>query len=415
MPERHAAPAPGRLGALALLRRRAGFRNLWLALTLSYAGTGSALTALLLYAQRSQGTGIAVAAILLALMLPRLLGPVAGAIADRTDLRRLMIGCDAGQTALYAAIALLPPFGVIVALTAFATLLTAAYGPARTALLPNLVERDELLSANSLIGTAFNMQVAVGPLLGGLLFAAGGASLALWVNAGTFAMSALLTSRVPRTPRPEADPDRTPAGVLTETREGFRYAMSHPVVRVVVLTLLFGLIFLTMDNVALVFLVRSTLDGGAVAFGIAFAAFGVGMIAGALALLGHRRFSPLTLYLAGLVMTGLGTLLTGLSPAIAFVIPFQALAGAGNGIDNVANETLLQQRVPRSMLGRVFGLTGTAANAGGGLAALLGGVLLDVTSPRAVLVIGGAGGLVVAAVAIAAVARNGERDTSPSG
>jgi MFS family permease len=413
VPERHAAPAPGRLGALGLLRRRAGFRNLWLALTLSYAGTGSALTALLLYAQRSQGTGIAVAAILLALMLPRLLGPVAGAIADRTDLRRLMIGCDVGQTALYASIALLPPFGVIVALTAVATLLTAAYAPARTALLPNLVEHDELLSANSLIGTAFNMQVAVGPLLGGLLFAAGGASLALWVNAGTFAMSALLTSLVPRTPPREADPDGP--GILTETREGFRYAMSHPVVRVVVLTLFFGLIFLTMDNVALVFLVRSTLDGGAVAFGIAFAAFGVGMIVGALALLGHRRFSPLTLYLAGLVMTGLGTLLTGLAPAIAFVIPFQALAGAGNGIDNVANETLLQQRVPRSMLGRVFGLTGTAANAGGGLAALLGGLLLDVTSPRTVLVIGGAGGLVVAAVAIAAVARNPGRDTSPSG
>jgi MFS family permease len=414
VPERHAAPAPGRLSALGLLRQRAGFRYLWLALTLSYTGTGSALTALLLYTQRSQGTGIAVAAILLALMLPRLLGPFAGAIADRTDLRRLMIGCDLGQTALYAVVALLPPFGAIVALTALATLLTTAYSPARTALLPNLVERDELLSANSLIGTAFNMQIAVGPLLGGLLFAAGGASLALWVNAATFAASALLTSRVPRTAPREADPDG-PHGVWTETKEGFRYAMSHPFVRVVVLTLLFGLIFLAMDNVALVFLVRTTLHGGAVEFGIASAAFGVGMVVGALALLGHQRFSPLALYLAGLLMTGVGTLLTGIAPAIAFVVPFQALAGAGNGIDNVANETLLQQRVPRAMLGRVFGLTGTAANAGGGLAALLGGILLDVTSPRTVLVIGGAGGLVVTAAAIAALARTRARDTSPGG
>jgi MFS family permease len=412
VPFRRGAPSPGRVSAVRLLTDRAGFRNLWLALTLSYTGTGAALAALLLYAQRTQGTGVAVAAILLALALPRLLGPFAGTLADRTDLRRLLIACDIGQTALFAAIALLPPFGVIIALTALATLLTTAYAPARTAMVPNLVEHDELLSANSLIGTAFNMQVAVGPLLGAVLFAAGGASLALWVNAATFAVSALLTSRVPPAPRSEVDA-KAPAGVLAETREGFQFAMTHPFTRVVVLTLMFGLIFLAMDNVALVFLVRDTLEGGAVAYGLASGAFGLGMVAGALALLGHRRFSPVTLYLAGLVMTGFGTLLTGLSPAIAFVIPFQGLAGAGNGVDNVANETLLQQGVPRPMLGRVFGLTGTAANVGAGVAALIGGVLLDVTSPRVVLLIAGVGGLAVTAWGISSLAR--ARDTSPSG
>ncbi len=91
-------------------------------------------------------------------------------------------------------------------------------------------------------------------------------------------------------------------------------------------------------------------------------------------------------------MTGAGTLFTGLAPAVGFVIPFQVLAGAGNGVDNVASETLIQQRVPGPMLGRVFGLTGTAANAGASVAALLGGILLDLTSPRTVLVIGGVGG-----------------------
>ena len=414
MPQRHVAPAPGRLSALALLRERAGFRNLWLALTLSYTGTGAALTALILYAEDSQGTGIAVAAILVALTVPRLLGPFAGAIADRTDLRRLMVGCDLGQTALYGAIALLPPFAAIIALTALATLLTTVYSPARTAMLPNLVEREELLSANSLIGTAFNMQIAAGPLVGGLLFAAGGAELALWVNAATFAVSALLTSLVPSPPPRAAEPDG-PDGVLAETREGFRFAMAHPLTRMVTLTLFFGLIFLAMDNVALVFLVQDTLGDGPVAFGLASTAFGVGMVVGALALLGHRRFSPVGLYVGGLAITGIGTLFTGLSPAIGFVVPFQGLAGAGNGIDNVANETLIQQRVPREMLGRVFGLTVTAANAGAGIAALVGGILIDLTSARAVLVIAGVGGLTVALAATWSLARSRDRDTSPSG
>src|ERR687888_234470 len=132
MPFRRGAPAPGRISAVVLLRERHGFRNLWLALALSYTGSGAALTALILYAQRSQGTGLAVAAILDALTVPRLLGPIAGTIADRTDLRRLMIGCDLGQTALYAALALLPPFGAVVALAATATVLTTVYAPART-------------------------------------------------------------------------------------------------------------------------------------------------------------------------------------------------------------------------------------------------------------------------------------------
>ena len=415
MPFRRGVPAPGRVSAAGLLSDRPGFRNLWLALTLSYTGSGAALTALILYAQRSQGTGLAVAGILVAITVPRLLGPIAGTIADRTDLRRLMIGCDLGQTALYAVLALLPPFGAIVALAATATLLTTVYAPARTALLPALVERRELLIANSLIGSAFNMQIAAGPLLGGLLFAAGGASLALWVNAATFAVSAALTSRVPRVPRTEGEPQAAPSGVLGSTREGFAYAMENPLTRIVILTLLFGLIFLAMDNVALVFLVRGTLEGGAVAFGFASAAFGVGMVVGALTLFGQRRFSPVSLYLGGLAMTGVGTLLTGVAPAIGFVVPFQGLAGAGNGIDNVANETLLQQRVPRPMLGRVFGLTNTAANAGAGIAAVLAGVLLDLTSPRTVLVTAGVGGLVVTLVAVRSLARTRGRDTSPGG
>ena len=107
---------------------------------------------------------------------------------------------------------------------------------------------------------------------------------------------------------------------------------------------------------------------------------------------------------------------------MGFVIPFQVLAGAGNGVDNVASETLIQQRVPGPMLGRVFGLTGTAANAGASAAALLGGTLLDLTSPRTVLVIGGVGGLIVTAVAIWSFGRirnpeafTAERDTAPSG
>ena len=141
-------------GALALLRRRPQFRALWAAIGLSYAGSGAAITALTLYVQQTRGTGTAVAAFLIASQVPRLLGPLAGGIADRVDLRSLLIGCDLGQAALFALMATLPSFGVLIALTALTTVLQTAYAPARTAALPNLVEAEELVTANALLGIA---------------------------------------------------------------------------------------------------------------------------------------------------------------------------------------------------------------------------------------------------------------------
>ena len=166
-------------GALALLRRRPQFRALWAAIALSFAGSGAATTALTLYVQQTRGTGTAVAAFLIASNAPRLLGPLAGGVADRVDLRTLLVGCDIGQAILYALIATLPSFGILIALTALATVLQTSYGPARTAIVPNLVEPEELIPANALLGAASNLYVAIGPLVGGILFAAVGASAPL--------------------------------------------------------------------------------------------------------------------------------------------------------------------------------------------------------------------------------------------
>ena len=245
-------------GALALLRRRPQFRALWAAIGLSYAGSGAATTALTLYVQETRGTGTAVAAFLIASQVPRLLGPLAGGIADRTDLRQVMVGCDIGQAVVFAAIATLPTFGLLIALTALTTVLQTSYGPARTALVPNLVEPDELIQANALLGTATNLYVAIGPLVGGLLFAAIGPSAALLVNAVTFLGSAALTTRVPAT-RPPADVEHEP--LLAATGTAARFIWSDRMLRTVTISICLLVAFLAVDNVALVFLVRETLGG----------------------------------------------------------------------------------------------------------------------------------------------------------
>jgi MFS family permease len=393
-------------GALALLRDRPQFRALWAALALSYTGSGAAITALTLYVQQTRGTGTAVAALLIAESAPRLLGPLAGSLADRVDLRRMMIGADLGQMAFFALLALLPPFGLMLALAALTATLQCAYGPARTAALPSLVEYEDLLTANSLTGLATNMFIAVGPLVGGLVFAAGGAAAVMVLNAFTFLGSALLTRGLPPLLSEDREEGREREPFLASALTGLRFAFANPLTRTVTITIFFLFAFLAIDNVALVFLVRDTLGGGAAAYGLVSAVFGVGMLAGSVSVMRGTRRSPAALYLIALIFSSVGALLTGLAPVLAIVALTQLLSGAGNAVEIVASDTIFQQDVPRDLIGRLYGLSSTAVAVGSGVAMALGGFLVDAASPRAAFIVAGLGGLLTAAGAATALLRH---------
>jgi MFS family permease len=186
------------------------------------------------------------------------------------------------------------------------------------------------------------------------------------------------------------------AGFLAVGKEGLAFAWRTRVVRTFVIVLFLGVAFAAVDNVALVFLVRETLGGDPVAFGLVSAAFGIGMIAASVGLsIRGASVAMTTLLVVSWLASGAGTVATGLAPLIAVVAVSQAVSGFGNGLQNVAADTLIQRAVPREMLGRVFGLVSTAAFGGSTLAYAAGGPLLDLTSPRAVFIIAGSGILIV--------------------
>jgi MFS family permease len=385
MPARVGQPAPDAWGA-GLLRSASGFRALWLSRTVSFVGDGIGRVALVLLAARAGPA--AVSLVLLANTVPRLLGPVAGALADRVEQRRLMAGCELGQAIVIGLVAfLLPPLVVLVPLAAVAGLLATAFVPAGRSAVPALVAAADLTRANALLSTALNLQVALGSALGGLAVARAGPRWAFAADAATFVVSAALLSRL--------DPARTgraPTSLLADTVAGLAYVARTPQPRALVLGLLLVVSFAAVDNVALVFLVQGSLGGSASAYGATQACFGVGMLAASLTLGRARsRRPPSTLLLGGVLATATGTLLTGLAPSVGVVAATQVLAGTGNAAENIANDTLVQRLVPRGMLGRVFGATATAAQAGSGIAYAASGLLLAVVSPRAVFLIAGAG------------------------
>jgi MFS family permease len=390
-------PVAGHLSSAArpnVLRSAPTFRRLWLARTLSNVGDGIAFVALVLLVHNRDRTGLAVGSLLLVQAIPRFLGPLAGTIADRVEQRALMIACDVANAALFGAIALWSPsLPLLLALAGTSSAVDTLFSPAGRSALPALVHRDDLLQANAWLGTSFNLQLALGPMIGGAIVLALGPTGALAANIISFLLSAVILSRLP--PLRSAG-DEEQRGFFTTGTEGLRFAWETPVVRTVVVALFFAVAFAAMDNVALVFLVRDTLGGGPLAFGLLSAAFGVGMVAVSTGLsLRLIRLSAGAIFLAGWFFNGVGILLTGLAPALIVAGVGQVLAGCGNGAENIGVETLIQRTVPRPLLGRTFGVASTAAFGGSTLAYAVSGFLLDATSPRTVFVIGGSGVLLV--------------------
>jgi MFS family permease len=189
-------------------------------------------------------------------------------------------------------------------------------------------------------------------------------------------------------------------GLLRGTWEGLRYALGHPAARVLVIGLGFGVMFAAVDDVALVFLARDDLRAGALGYGVLVSVYGIGFALGSFALMRTRATGAAGAFTLGLLLTGVGGLLTGLAPMPGVAALAQAVAGSGNGLDVVATDTLVQRSVPRSHRGRVFGVVSAATLLGGAVARGLGGVLLDLTSARATFVIGGSGVLIVTLVVV---------------
>jgi MFS family permease len=384
---------------VSILRDLPRFRYLWLSKAISSAGSGASRIALVLLVIPSGSA--AVTYTLLATMAGVLVSPVAGAVADRTDQRQLLLMGETGQGVIYAVLAIArPPLPALLPLVALASLLATLASPAGKSSVGRLVPAERRPQANALLSLAFNLQVIVGPAAGGVLAGLAGAPAAFAVNAASFWISALLLTRLGPLPPLRDDtaaagvPSQRRPGLLADTVAGLRYAAQAPLVRGLAVGSFLFLTFASMDNVALVFLVRRSLHGDGVEYGILSAAFGAGMVAASVALARWARCRSGAFWLIGGVISGAaGAIATGLAPTPVLAGAAQAVAGAGNSADLVGTDTLLQQRVPAVMLGRAFSLVYGADQLASVVSYGLAGPLVALAGPRAAFVVAGAGAL----------------------
>jgi MFS family permease len=359
----------------------------------TFLGDSLGLVALMLHVADTTGQALAVALLLLAGdFAPALLGPLAGTVADRLDRRRVMVGCELVQGALVLATALwLPPLPALLALVGLRAVAGQVFQPASRAAVPALVPERDLEHANAAVGVATNGGETLGPLVAAVALPVLGVRGVLLVDAATFLVSAALLGLLPALAG--AGLGRR-ASFLADAGAGLGYVRAEPTVRAVILGYVAIVACNGIDDVALVFLATDTLGGGAAAVGLLLAAVGIGLLAGyALLARAPGRLPMTALLLAGFAVSSAGNLLTGLAWAVAAAFAVQAVRGLGIAALDVAATTLVQRIVPPRLLGRVFGTLYGGIGVAAALAYLLGGLLLDRTSPRVAFVAAGTAGL----------------------
>jgi predicted MFS family arabinose efflux permease len=380
------------------------------AVGLSAGGDFLALIPLVAAVQASSGSGLVVAAFFVALWAPLvILAPLAGRIVDSFETSRVLALSSLLQALVVVAI--IPVSDSDPATIALIALLGCANAIAQAAefsLVPAVAAPGRIKILNGHVETARYLGMTVGPLLGGLLGAAGGLSIALLLNALTFVVIAAAAMRL-RVRR-----ERRAAAAATSPGGGLRVLIGDPLLRLVMAVTFLTLLVMTGVAAAEVFFIREDLGGGDAGYGLLMSAWTIGMVAGALLL--SRRVASGSLAAVALLMIvvqGAGIVAPTLWLWLPFAAPMYVLGGIGHGTKNVLVRTLIHERVAPAAHGRA-GAAYNAIRNGAELGALAtGGVLIELLGARTTLTVQGGIPVLIALVGLLYLLRRPPRDAGP--
>jgi MFS family permease len=385
--------------------RSGGFRRLFIAQTVSRWGDTFNYVAIVILVFRLTGSGLKVGATVIFEVAPVLLfGFIAGVVVDRLPRRRVMIAADLGRAAIAVVLVLFHDQLLVIYAAAFGlSAFSVFFNPAASSSLPALVDRKELVGANSAIWSAAVIsQIVLAPLAGALItFAGPGPAFA--INALTFIVSGTLLFglRLPARPAP-VDRKR-----LQDAVAGIRLIREARLLRVLASVQGLAALSAGATSALLVVLAERHLDVGAARFGILLSAIGIGAGLGPLVLqkviADVRR--PMLIF-GPYLLRGVVDLVLAASASFGVALGALALYGVGTSTGNVTYNTLLQTAVPDEFRGRVFAFFDLVWQSARIISIGAGGLLADAIGIRAVYLFGGL--LLVAAGALGLGATSAE-------
>ncbi len=377
------------------------FVLLWQGQFISQIGTQVHGIAVMFWLKHATGSATIMGTLMMASMLPSvLLGPIGGAFADRHSRRKIILFSDLFSGILVLIVTMMLFYKptevdfIVVWLTVtyiFMGISSAAFGPALSAALPDLVPREKIPAANSLRQTTMQISSFFGQGLGGVLFRILGAPILFLADAVSFFISAfsLIFVKIP-----QKYPERTAGSKAIFNHfkisiiEGLHYVWRNKGLRSLIFAAAFLNFFIAPVGILLPFYVEDTLKSTPDWFGYFMALLGVGAllgyaIAGWIYIPGKKQSMLIVILLIAesLVIGSLGFVK---STYIALIIFF--LIGLFNGTINIYISTILQMTTPTEIRGRVFSVLGTVA---GGLAPIamgLAGIIADLLNKNIPLI-----------------------------
>jgi MFS family permease len=300
---------------------------------------------------------------------PLVFGPLAGVLLDRLDKRRAMIVIDLVRTGLLASIPILHALGLLTlpllyVLVFVIAMFSMAFGPALNATLPLVVKKEQLTGVNALMQSAMTIGQLLGPALSGMLIAAIGAQNALYANAAAFFLSALckIPLRLPHV-RVHRSSDNVWTQAVKDLKDGIRFVFVKQ--RLLFLLMIVASIF-TLGSTAFVYLLPvigdRLLHVGSVALGWLWSSLSLGILATTVWLI----WKPQQTVCARIWMIAIAAAIAAvavpgllMSDSMLWAGGLIVAIGATSGLITPLVSASLQERTPKDLMARVFGLFNT--------------------------------------------------------
>jgi MFS family permease len=357
-------PRPARrlLIDLTPLRRSRDFRFLIGGELVSVLGTQLTTVAVPYQVYRLTHSSLDVGLVSLAQLLPLIAGSLlGGSVVDAMDRRRLLMLAQVLPALCSAGLAVNADLGTSLWPLFVLPALSAGFSPldnaGRSAIVPRLVRRSELSTANAMFQALFQFGLVVGPAVAGLLLAGAGVLFVYWMDVASFGaalLGAFLMSPQPPAASPAGAAGRRPG--LRSIAEGLSFVRGRQSIQGAYLIDINAMVF-GMPRALFPALAATRFGGGATTLGLLYAAPGAGALIGALTtgwvsrIQRQGRAVIVAVIVWGAAITGFG-LLPWLPAALALL----AVAGWADVISAVFRSTIIQLAVPDALRGRLAGL-----------------------------------------------------------
>jgi DHA3 family macrolide efflux protein-like MFS transporter len=340
------------------------FRNLWLAGLLSMTGSQISRVGLILYLSSTGNSVLALALLLILELLPgALVAPVAGVVIDAYSKRVVMIVSDLLRMVFMLLIWWRPTTGMIYWMAALHSIATVFYLPAKSALIPAVVEESDLPGANGHDQSASSLTMVAGPIIGAELLILVGLKATLIVDALSFLASALLVARVRSRSVTREHVELSLAATVQSVKAGWNYITAHRLVLRLNVMVFVSLICAGMWTPLAPSFVKDQLSGSSRLIGWQIGIFGLGAILGGLlAPMLVRRFGKGLMVFLGLLTEGVSLSVYALVSHVGTSMLIMFLLGIVVSIVVVSFYSILQTVVEEAFLGRVFSIVKQGEN-----------------------------------------------------